>query len=113
MMQREMSSTQFMSARSVHIKLSIFLNLLLQSYRLLYRQGLLRTFEISHSAIARAKLRGYDDPPRRGQPGELDAESEQGLIAWIVDKAVNNTAVNKTELLHECNERFRKTITRG
>jgi hypothetical protein len=59
------------------------------------------------------QLRGYEDPPGRGRHFELEADSEQELIDWIVNKAVNNMAVNKTELLHECNERFGKKITRG
>jgi hypothetical protein len=72
-----------------------------------------RAFGISHSAIARAKLRGYEDPPGRGRHYALETGVEQELIDWIANKAGNNTAVNKTELLHECNERFGKTITRG
>jgi hypothetical protein len=76
-------------------------------------KSIARAFEISHSAIACAALRGYEDPPGRGRHDELDADSEQELIAWIADKAVNNTVVNKTELLHECNKRFGKGITRG
>jgi transposase len=72
-----------------------------------------RAFGISHSAIKRAKLRGYEDPPGRGRHCEIEAEPEQELIDWIANKAVNNMAVNKTELFHECNERFGKKITRG
>jgi hypothetical protein len=34
-------------------------------------------------------------------------------VDWITAKAANNTAVNPPELLHECNERFGKSITRG
>jgi hypothetical protein len=71
------------------------------------------TFEVSHSAIARTKLRGYEDLPRRWRDHQLDADSEQELIDWIANKATNNTAVNKTQLLHECNERLGKKITRG
>jgi hypothetical protein len=34
-------------------------------------------------------------------------------VDWITTKAANNVAVNRTELLHECNERFGKRITKG
>jgi hypothetical protein len=32
---------------------------------------------------------------------------------WMTAKVGNNVAVNPTELLHLCNERFGKSITRG
>jgi hypothetical protein len=34
-------------------------------------------------------------------------------VDWIAAKAANNVAVHRTELLHKCNERFGKSITRG
>jgi hypothetical protein len=34
-------------------------------------------------------------------------------VDWITAKAANNGAVNRTELLHECNKRFGRSITRG
>jgi hypothetical protein len=34
-------------------------------------------------------------------------------VDWITAKAANNVAVNRTELMHECNGRFGKSITRG
>jgi hypothetical protein len=43
---------------------------------------------------------------------ELAMEAKQELINWIASKAANNIAVNKIELLHECDERFEKEITR-
>jgi hypothetical protein len=72
-----------------------------------------RAFEVSHSAVSRANFRGYQDPPGRGRHHELDPDAEQQMIDWIAKKAANHTAVNRTELLHECIERFGKSITRG
>jgi hypothetical protein len=63
-------------------------------------------FEINHTVVARAELRGYDDPPVRGRHYELSADYEQELVEWLADKAANHRAVNRTELLHECTERF-------
>jgi hypothetical protein len=34
------------------------------------------------------------------------------VIDWIENKETKNTAVSKTELLHEYNEKFRQKITR-
>jgi transposase len=72
-----------------------------------------RAFEVDHSAVKRAQLRGYDDLPARGRHSELAADAEQQLVHWITAKAANNFAINQTELLHECNERFGNSITRG
>jgi hypothetical protein len=72
-----------------------------------------RAFEISHTIMARAELRGYDDPPSRGLHRELCAHGEHELVEWLANKAANHRAVNRTELLHECTERFGKNITRG
>jgi hypothetical protein len=60
-----------------------------------------------------AKLRGYDNPLARGRHRELSADCEQELVECLANKAANHRAVNRTELLHECTERFGKSITRG
>jgi hypothetical protein len=63
--------------------------------------------------VARAELRGYDDPPALGRHRELSADCEQDLVEWLANKAANHRTVNWTELLHECTERFEKSIKRG
>jgi hypothetical protein len=72
-----------------------------------------RAFGIKHSAVTRVTLRGYEDLPGRGRHHALDPDSERDLIAWIMQKAANNTAVNKIELLHQCTTRFGAHISRG
>jgi hypothetical protein len=72
---------------------------------------LARTFDISHSALTHAKLHGYEDTSGRGRDHEHAIESEQALVDWLTSKAANHMAMNKTELLHECNERFERSIT--
>jgi hypothetical protein len=72
-----------------------------------------RAFEVSHMVVARAELRGYDDPPVLGRHRELSADYGQELIEWLANKAANHRAVNRTELLHECTERFEKSSTPG
>lgn len=79
----------------------------------LSKRSIARAFGISHPAVTRAQLRGYEDPPATGRHHELAPPEELDLIDWITRKALNHVAVNKTELLHECNERFGRTITRG
>jgi hypothetical protein len=70
-------------------------------------------FEVGHSAVKCAQLRGYDNPPARRRHHELAADAEQQFMDWITSKKANNVAVNRIEVLHECNERFGKSITRG
>jgi hypothetical protein len=70
-------------------------------------------FEVAHSAVKRAQLRGYDDPLAQGRHYELTADAEQQLMDRITVKTANNVAVNRTERLYECNERFGKSLTRG
>jgi AraC-like DNA-binding protein len=67
-------------------------------------------FEVSHRVVARAELRGYDGSPARRRRRELSDGCEQELIKWIANKMANHRAVNQTELLHECTERFGKNI---
>jgi hypothetical protein len=76
-------------------------------------RSIARAFGVKQLAVTRASLRGYEDPPGRGRHRALDSDSERDLIAWITQKAANNTAVNKTELLHQCTTRFGAHITRG
>jgi hypothetical protein len=71
-----------------------------------------RAFEVGHSAVKRAQLRGYEDPPARRRYHKLAADAGQQLVDWTTAKAANNVAINRTELLHEWNERFGKSITR-
>jgi hypothetical protein len=56
---------------------------------------------------------GVTKIPGCGRHRALDPDSERDLIAWITQKAANNTAVNKTELLHQVTTRFGAHITRG
>jgi hypothetical protein len=72
-----------------------------------------RAFGFKHSAVTRAALRGYEDPPGRGRHRALDPDSERDLIAWIIQKAANNMAVNNSELLHQWTTRFGVHITSG
>jgi hypothetical protein len=39
-------------------------------------------FEVSHSAVKRAQLRGYDDPPARRRHHELAADAGKQLVDW-------------------------------
>jgi hypothetical protein len=75
-------------------------------------RGIARAFNVSHSAVTRAKLRDYEDPPTRGRHHEFSPDCKADIVEWLAKKAANNTAVNRTELLNECIERFGKNITR-
>jgi hypothetical protein len=72
-----------------------------------------RAFEVSHTKVARAELRRYDDPPVHRHHRELSADCEQELVQWLANKAANHRAVNRTKLSHEFTERFGKSMTRG
>jgi hypothetical protein len=70
-------------------------------------------FEVGHSVVKRAHVWGYDNHLARGRPHELATDAEQQPVDWITVTVANNVAVNRTELLHKCNERFGKSITKG
>jgi hypothetical protein len=72
-----------------------------------------RAFETDHSVVKRAQIRGYEEPPARGRHRELKGELERELVEWITNKASDNKAVNRMELLHDCVDRLGKHITRG
>jgi hypothetical protein len=54
-----------------------------------------RVFEVSHTLVARAELRGYDDPPARGHHHEPSADCEQELVGWLANKAVNHRTIRE------------------
>jgi hypothetical protein len=70
-------------------------------------------FNIDHSAVKQALLRGYEDSPGRGRHRELSPEIEHVLVASVAKKAYDNKAVNRTELLNYSITNFRTAITRG
>jgi hypothetical protein len=76
-------------------------------------RAVVRDFNISHSVVTRAKLRGYENSPARGRHHEFSPDYEAEIVEWLAKKAANNTTVNRTELLNEYIERFGKSITRG
>jgi hypothetical protein len=43
-------------------------------------------FEVSHTVVARAELRGYDDPWAHGCHRELSADYKQELSEWLANK---------------------------
>jgi hypothetical protein len=47
---------------------------------------LARAFDISHSAVTHAKLRGYEHRPGRGRHYEHAIESEQALVDWLMSR---------------------------
>jgi hypothetical protein len=104
---------QFMSGRfRVHQNVRILEFASTERHIALSSSSIAWTFEVSHSAIVHAKVPGDEDLPGPGRHPQLDSDCEQELIDWIANKATNNTAVKKTELLHECHGKFGKKITR-
>jgi UDP-2,3-diacylglucosamine pyrophosphatase LpxH len=104
---------QFMNARyRAHQIVCLFEFASTQLRIELSARAVARAFEVSHTVVARAELRSYDDPLARGRPRELSAECEQKLVEWLANKAANHRAVNRTELLHGYSERFGKSMTR-
>jgi hypothetical protein len=106
-------NAQFMSARFwAHQIVRLIEFASTELHIILSARAVARAFEVGHSAVKRAQLRGYDDPPAPGRHYELAADAEQQIVDWITAKAANNVAVNRTDLLHESNDRFGKSITR-
>jgi hypothetical protein len=50
---------------------------------------------IDHSAVKRALLRRYEDPPGGRRHRELSPEVEHALTEWIAKKAYHTKAVNR------------------
>jgi hypothetical protein len=72
---------QFMNARDrAHQIVRLFEFASTQLHIELSARAVARTFEVSHTVMARAELRGYDDPPARGHHRELSADCEQDLV---------------------------------
>jgi transposase len=72
-----------------------------------------RVFNITHCAVKRALLRGYEDPPGGGRHRELSPEDKHAPVEWISKKTHNSTAVTRTELLNYCIVTFGTAVTRG
>jgi transposase len=87
------------SSTALQIKLSI--------------RSVTQAFNIDHSVVKRAVLRGYEDPPGRGRHRGLSAEIGQALVEWITKKTYDHKAVNRTELLEICITNLGTAITRG
>jgi transposase len=78
---------QFMSARfRAHPIIRLFEFASTELHIALSSRSIAEAFEVSRSAIARAKLRGSDDPPGRGRHHQFDAESEQEFIDCIANR---------------------------
>jgi hypothetical protein len=88
---------QFMNARyRAHQIVCLFEFASTQLHIELSTRPVARAFEVGHTVVARAELRGYDDPPARGRHHELSADCHQELVEWLANKAANHRAVNRT-----------------
>jgi len=81
--------------------------------RALEKRDVARAFHVNPEVVRRALKRGYSIPSARGRHPQLSDDIESELLIWIQQKAENKKAVNRTELLHHCNERYEQSITRG
>jgi hypothetical protein len=94
-------------------KLSGFTNVLLPISTLPDQPGLLPVLLTLATRELRGRSHAVTEPPARGRHHEFSPDREAEIVEWPAKKAANNTAVNRTELLNECIERFGKSVTRG
>jgi hypothetical protein len=72
-----------------------------------------RVFDVQPKDFRHALEKSETIPKGRGEHPALEVDTEQHLIDWITKNAQNNTAINRTELLHYCSETFGAAVAPG
>jgi hypothetical protein len=72
-----------------------------------------RVCDVQPKDVRHALERSETIPKGHGEHPALEVNTEQRLIGWITKNAQNHTAVNRTELLHYCDETFGAAVTPG
>jgi hypothetical protein len=68
---------------------------------------------MNERSVYRTLHRGLQQPGPLGRHNALDEESEQALIAMLLEAFRAAVPMNKEQVLHIVRERYRKTATRG
>jgi hypothetical protein len=76
-------------------------------------KAIARAFGVQPKDVQHTLEKGNAIPRGRGEHPGLEEDIGQPLIDWITSNAQNHTAVNRTELLHDCRETFGAAVTAG
>jgi hypothetical protein len=68
---------------------------------------------MNERTVYRTLQRGLEQPGPPGRHNALDEESEQALVAMLLEAFRAAGPMNKKQRLHIVQERYRKTATRG
>jgi hypothetical protein len=82
-------------------------------YRRLVVKAIACAFNVQPKDVRHPLESGKTIPKGRGEHPALEVDTEQHMIDWIIKNSQNHTAVNRTELLHNCGKTFGATITPG
>jgi hypothetical protein len=72
-----------------------------------------RVFDVQSKDVRHALEKSETIPKGSGEHPTLKVDTEQHLIDWITKNAQNQTAINRTKLLHYCGETFGAAVTPG
>jgi hypothetical protein len=76
-------------------------------------KAIARAFDVQPKDIRHILEKGEIIPKGREEHPALEVDTEQHLIDWIRKNVQNHTALNRTELLHYCDETFGVAVTPG
>jgi hypothetical protein len=76
-------------------------------------RDLARLFKMNQRTVYRTLQRGLQQPGSLRPHNALDEESEQALVAMLLEAFRAAAPLNKKQLLHIVQERYRKTATQG
>jgi hypothetical protein len=76
-------------------------------------KAIARVFDVQPKDVRQALAKGETIPKGRREHPAFEVDTEQHLIDWMTKNAQNHTAVNRTELLHDCGETFAVAATPG
>jgi hypothetical protein len=75
-------------------------------YKRLAVKAIARYFDVQSKDVRDALEKGETTPNGRAEHSALEVDTKQYMIDWITKNAQNHTTVNRTELLHYCDETF-------
>jgi hypothetical protein len=74
---------------------------------------LARTFDCHATRVKAALANGFEGPKSRGRHLAFDEDSEQEILSWIEERAEKFRPVTRTEILHYCEVKYSRSVTRG
>jgi hypothetical protein len=74
---------------------------------------LARAFGCNATCVKAALANGFEEPKSRGRDFAFDDDSEEEILSWIEERAKKSRPVTRTDILHYCEVKFFRSVTRG